>query len=105
MRRHDVRLAVFWVVVAYLVVALMQAFWHSYAASQGTSVARLLKAWYLYHDARNGKAYHEGFADLILPAILRGLAAGCITAFQRKQVLVWSALLLPVGIVALFPFY
>jgi len=98
-------LAVFWVVVAYLVVAVVETFWHWYAATQETSVAHWLKAWYLYHDASNGKAYIEGLADLFIPAIMLGFGAGCITAFQEQRVLLWCALLLSFGIIALFPYY
>jgi len=97
--------AILRVVIAYLVVAAAEAYLHWYAGTQHTSTADSLKEWYLYHDPRNDKAYHEGSADLILPAIALGLAAGGVTARRAQRELIWFALLLASGVVALFPLY
>jgi len=97
--------AVIGVAMACLLVEGAQAYLHWYAGTQTDSTAQSMRRWYLSHDPLNGKAYHQGFVDLILPSILLGLAAGWITACTPKRVLVWSVFLLSIGVVALFPYY
>ncbi len=99
------RSALLGVIIAYLVVGGTEAYLHWYAGTQSTPTARSLRGWYSYQDALNGKAYRQGFVDLIVPAIILGLAAGCVTARQPQSVLVWSVFVLCFGLVALWPFY
>jgi hypothetical protein len=99
------RLAILGVVIAYLAVGAADVYWHWYAGTRDTPSAHSLKSWYLYQDPRNGKANHAGLADLICPAVVLGLAAGCATSRQRQRMLVWSAFLLALGTVALMPLY
>ena len=99
------RLAIFGLVIAYLVVGAGEAYLHWYAGTRNTPTARSLKEWYSRHDELNGKACHAGFVDLILPAIVLGLAAGCVTAQCAQRVLVWSVFILAMGVVGLFPLY
>ena len=98
------RLAICGVVIAYLVVAGIEAGLHWYAGTQNTPTANSWRQWHSA-QAQNGKQYHSSFVDLILPAVLLGLAAGFMTARQPKRVLVWSVFSLCLGIVALMPFY
>ena len=99
------RLAIPGVVIAYLVAGSVEAYIHWYAGTQDTPTAHSLREWYLSRDPINDKPYHAGFADLILPAIVLGLAAGALTARRSLRVLTWCLLLSPLGVVALFPLY
>jgi hypothetical protein len=99
------RLAILGVVIAYFVVGSLEAYLHWYAGTQDTPKAHSLREWYLYRDPINDKPNHEGFIDLIVPAIALGLAAGALTAGRTQKVLICSLFLLPLGVVALFPLY
>lgn len=108
------RLAILGVVIAYLVVGAVEVYLHWYAGTRDTPTAHSLREWYLdrgpmkwYLDRGpiNDRPYHAGFADLILPAIALGLAAGALTARRSARILIWCLLLLPLGVVALFPLY
>jgi hypothetical protein len=99
------RLAILGVVIAYFVVGSLEAYLHWYAGTQDTPTAHSLREWYIYRDPMNDKPIHNGLADLIFQAITLGLAAGALTARQSLRVLVWCLFLLPLGVVALFPFY
>ena len=97
--------AIFGVVIAYLIMGATEAYLHWYAGTHNTPTAHSWKEWYSAKDPQNGKEYHSSVVDLILPAILLGLAGGFVTARQPKGVLVWCVFLLCLGVVALMPFY
>src|SRR5713101_6364667 len=99
------RLAILGVAVAYLLVGAVEASLHWYAGTRNSPAARSLRDWYLYRDPLNHKGYHEGFIDLVIPAVLLGLAAGSITARGRQVQLIGCVLILPLGVVALWPLY
>jgi len=99
------RSAILKVVIAYLWVGSVDASLHWYAGTQDTPTAHSLKEWYLYRDPQNGKVTHIFDVDILLPAIVLGLAAGGLSARRTQKDLIWFALLLPAGVVALFPLY
>ncbi|SRR5260221_4996 len=99
------RLAILNVLIAYLLVGSVDAYLHWYAGTKDTPTARSLNEWYLYRDPRNGKVTHIFDADIMLPAIALGLAAGGLTARRTQRDLIWFALFLPAGIVGLLPLY
>ena len=103
--KPKMRWAILGVVTACLIVGLTEVYFHWYAGTGNTPMAKSWNDWYKAPDPNNGKLYHASFVDLITPVVLLGLAAGFITARQSKAVLVWSVFLLCLGLVALFPFY
>jgi len=80
---------------------------HWYAGTQSSPTAHSLRAWYLQHDPHNGKAYHRGYADWHIPAEILGFLAGIILArsWMWRAELVFWALFLSGGIIAVHPFY
>jgi len=103
--KPNMRWAILGVVTACLIVGLTEVYFHWYAGTGDTPMAKSWNDWYKAPDSSVGKLYHASFVDLIIPVVLLGLAAGFITARQSKAVLVWSVFLLCLGLVALFPFY
>ena len=99
------RLAILSVLLFYILLAIAAVAFHWYAGTRDTATAHRLKGWYSFNDARNGKAYHAGETDLIIPSILFGLAAGAITAHRRTIELTWLIFFLPIGLVGLIPVY
>jgi hypothetical protein len=97
------RRTLLWMTIAYLVVLATGLAWHWYAGTQGTPAARWLKDWYLYREPGNGKLNHITEGDILLPAIVLGLAMGGITSRRSIGEFAWYVFILPVGIAALQP--
>ncbi len=99
------KLSVLGIVLTCLAVMTIEVTLHWYAGTSVTPVARHLKDAYLHRDPDNGKAYIAGVVDLIVPAIIVGAALGASSATWPPRLLMFSAIILALGIVALLPMY
>jgi hypothetical protein len=80
---------------------------HRYAAAARTPTAQALRRWYLQHDPDNGKPYHRGYCDWVMPCEILGVAAGIVLARSwvwAAELVLWS-LVLSAGVMALMPAY
>jgi hypothetical protein len=99
------RAAILGVVIAYLAVGTIGIALHWYAGTRMTPVAHSLKDWYLYRNPQNHKLTHITATDVVLPAIILGLAVGGITARRSEKELAWYIFIFPIGVAALHPIY
>jgi len=99
------RFGILGIVFTCLALVAIEVALHWYAGTSGSTAARQLKDAYLHKDPDNGKAYIAGMIDLVVPAIIVGAALGAWGATWPPRRLMFGAILVALGVVALFPMY
>jgi hypothetical protein len=100
--RRCVVILAFYAVFAVSTVAI-----HRYAAAGRTPTAQALRRWYLERDPLNGKPYHRGYYDWVIPCEILGIAAGIVLGrswMWAAELVLW-AVVLSAGVMALIPAY
>jgi hypothetical protein len=85
-------------------MAAVEVTLHWYAGTRNTPAGRHLRDAYFYRDPTSGKGY-GGLVDAGIPAVILGVALGTFGASWPPRRLAFGAIILSVGIVALFPWY
>jgi hypothetical protein len=99
------RLGYLGIALIYLAVAGAGVTLHWYIGTQHSVQARRLREWFLYRDPQTGQQRRPGLVDVLLPAVIFGLAAGTIGSRWRPREVICCIMLLSAGGVCLLPLY
>ena len=91
------------IMLVYIAIAAVELVLHWFIGTRGA--ANHVRIAYLHKDAGNGKPYISGLLDYLLPSIILGIVLGIQGGNWHLLQLLFIALILSVGIVALFPLY
>ena len=100
MRRSLIALLLVFLAVAALGIAL-----HAYMGYCTSDRASDVHDWYLRRSTVDGAAFNATLADLVVPSVLLGFAAGAFGRKWKPEQLLVGIVVLAGGVVALYPLY